>query len=88
MDKVEEFHDNLETPLPSTLDGYVRKSVMFEFTEQYAQQISREFWVWVHKNKSHDQRLRYSFDELWNQWKLNQEESNEVNLGAGPVKGF
>ena len=46
---------------------------------QYADEVSRDkmekFWIWVHKNKSHDQRLRYSFDELWNQWKLNQEQS-------------
>ena len=33
---AKEFYNNMEAPLPSTFDGYVRKSVMFEFAEQYA----------------------------------------------------
>lgn len=83
MDKTEELKKQfIKDWKPShhrAWTKYEYDNVVMKFEVQlgeYAQQVSREigslFWKWVHKNKSHDQRLRYSFDELWNQWKLNQ----------------
>ena len=43
--------------------GYTQARFL-KLIDEYTQQVSREFWDWVHKKKSHDQRLRYSFDEL------------------------
>ncbi|HDY87251.1 MAG TPA: hypothetical protein ENH82_03935 [bacterium] len=42
--------------------------------EMFAKEEMEQFWIWVHKNKSMDERIRYSFQELFDQWKSKQEE--------------
>ena len=80
MDEAEEIYNNIISLYDMFGENKVKYKVKqdgIRMMNEYAQQVSREngflFWEWVHKKKSQDQRLKYSFYELFDEWIKNQQ---------------